>query len=80
MFELISTQDTWLVLMGPLHRDIDHVSIAFRIPSSEDPHAFKERLGAAGLVGGKFQILSRKEDEVRKQFISGELNGLMRFE
>ena len=80
MFEFISTQDTWLVLTSPLHWDVDHVSIAFRLPSSEDPNAFKERLRAAGLVGGKFQILSRKEDEVRKQFISGELNGLIRFE
>lgn len=65
--------------MGPLHRDIDHVSIAFRLPSSEDPNAFKERLRATGLVGGKFQILSRKEDEMWKQFVSGEFNELMRF-
>lgn len=66
--------------MGPLDRGIDHVSIAFRIPSSEDPNAFKERLRAAGLVGGKFQNLSRKEDEMWNQFINGEFNELMRFE
>jgi hypothetical protein len=66
--------------MGPLHRDIDHVSIAFRIPSSEDPNAFKERLRAAGLVGGKFQVQSRKGDEMWKQFIGGQFDHLMRFE
>lgn len=65
--------------MGPLHRDIDNVSIAFRLPSSEDPNAFKERLRAAGLVGGKFQVQSRSVDEMWKRFIGGEFNHLMRF-
>ena len=55
------------------------MSIAFRIPGSEDPNAFKQRLRAAGLVGGKFQILSRKEDEMWERFIKGEFNELMRF-
>lgn len=68
-----SIQDTWLALMGPLHRDVDHVSISFRLPSSEDPNTFKDRLRAAGLVGGKFQFLSRKEDETWKHFNQGRV-------
>ena len=55
--------------MGPLHRDIDQVSIAFRLPSSEDPKAFEERLRAAGLVGGKFEVMSRDADLIWKFFV-----------
>lgn len=66
--------------MGPLYRDIDQVSIAFRIPGSEDPNVFEARLRAAGLVGGKFQILSRSADEMWKRFARGEFDQPMIFE
>jgi hypothetical protein len=68
----LSQQGASLALLGLLHRDIDQVSIAFRLPSAEEPKAFEARLRAAGLVGGKFQVLSRATDEMWKQFIEAE--------
>jgi hypothetical protein len=55
------------------------VSIAFRIPRTDDPEAFEARLRAAGLVGGRFQVMSRELDELWKQFVGGEVDKLLEF-
>jgi len=41
----------------------------FRIPSKDDPKAFEKRLRAAGLVGGKFEVLPRDADLIWKFFV-----------
>ena len=55
------------------------MSIAFRIPGAEDPEIFEARLRAAGLVGGRFRVMSREADELWKQFVRGEDDRLFEF-
>ena len=48
------------------------VGIAFRLPESEDPEEFEERLETAGLVGCALSAYSRSMDKWWESFAKGQ--------
>ena len=54
------------------------VGIAFRLPKSEDPEEFKERLETAGLVGCALSAYSRSMDKWWENFLKGEANNFIK--
>lgn len=52
--------------------DPHSVGIAFRLPKTEDPEIFEERLSTAGIVGGQLLVYSRGMDKWWETFAKGE--------